>query len=88
MHQETHKRAAHRLKIIEGQVRGLMKAVEAHTYCPDLITQSLSIQESLKSFNALMLEHHVRTHVREQLDAGKLDQVVKELTKIYKLNGK
>ncbi len=88
MHHETHERALHRLKIIEGQVRGLMKAVEENAYCPDLITQSLSIQESLKSFNAMMLEHHVRTHVREQIDAGQLDQVVNELTKIYKLNGK
>lgn len=88
MEHTTMKRAQHRLKIIEGQVRGLLKAVESHTYCPDLITQSLSIQESLKSFNALMLEHHVRTHVRQQIEAGKLDQVVNELTKIYKLNGK
>ena len=88
MQHETMSRAQHRLKIIEGQVRGLMKAVEGHAYCPDLITQSLSIQESLKSFNTLMLEHHVRTHVREQIEAGKLDQVVTELTKIYKLNGK
>lgn len=88
MEHTTMKRAQHRLKIIEGQVRGLLKAVEAHAYCPDLIVQSLSIQESLKSFNVLMLEHHVRTHVREQIEAGKLDQVVDELSKIYKLNGK
>jgi len=88
MQHETHERALHRLKIIEGQVRGLMKAVEADTYCPDLITQSVSIQESLKSFNAVMLEHHVRTHVREQIEAGQLDQVVSELIKIYKLNSK
>lgn len=88
MEHEIMERATHRLKIIEGQVRGLIKGVDEHTYCPDLITQSLSIQESLKSFNALMLEHHVRTHVREQIEAGKLDQVVDELTKIYKLNGK
>ncbi len=88
MQHETHQRALHRLKIIEGQVRGLMKGVEEDTYCPDLIAQSLSIQESLKSFNTLMLEHHVRTHVRDQMATGKLDQVVNELTKIYKLSGK
>lgn len=88
MQHATMKRAEHRLKIIEGQVRGLAKAVEGHAYCPDLIIQSLSIQESLKSFNTLMLEHHIRTHVKEQMSSGKLDQVVTELTKIYKLNNR
>lgn len=88
MNQDIKQRARHRLKIIEGQIHGLSKAVEADTYCPDLIAQSLSVQESLKSLNVLMLENHIRTHAREQIAAGAIGQVVEELTRLFKLHQK
>ena len=82
------RRVLRRLKILAGQIQGLHRLVEAGTYCPDLIIQSLSIQESLKSFNSLLLENHLRTHVQDQLARHQIDQVVEELLTIYKLNQK
>src|SRR6188768_2776937 len=38
------KRALHRSKILEGQMRGLEKMIENEDYCMDIITQSLAIQ--------------------------------------------
>ena len=78
------KRTIHRLKIIEGKVRGLMKMVDKEKYCIDVLTQSLSIQESLKSFDALMLENHLRSHVSEQMKGKNIERAVSELVKIYK----
>lgn len=77
-----------RLHRIKGQVEGLERMVEAEKYCPDIIVQSLSVTESLKSFNAVMLENHIREHVAHQVKHGKLDKTVEELVRIYKLNSR
>ncbi len=83
------KRALHRSKILEGQMRGLTKAIEGEKYCVDLLMQSLAIQESLKSLNGLVLENHLRTHVKHQLkDKKKESKAIAELLKIYALSGK
>ena len=83
------KRAIHRLKIIRGQIDGLLKSVEKDTYCIEIIGQSFSIQESLKSLDAMILENHIQTCVKE--DIGKKDKekkVISELMKVYKLGRK
>jgi CsoR family transcriptional regulator, copper-sensing transcriptional repressor len=36
------KRALHRAKILEGQMRGVQKMIENEDYCMDIITQSLA----------------------------------------------
>ena len=87
--QKLKKRAIHRAKIIRGQLDGLVKAIEKEVYCPDLLEQSLSIQRSLKSLDAFLLENHLRTHVRHQLRSkGEEEKALKELVKIYQLSNK
>ncbi len=83
------KRSLHRAKILEGQMRGLTKAIQDETYCVDLLLQSLSIQQSLKSLNGLLLENHIRTHVKHQLRNPKHEnKAVAELLKIFTLSNK
>lgn len=80
------KRALHRARILQGQISGLIKAIESEAYCPDLLGQSLSIRRSLKSLDAFLLENHLRTHVRRQMqDRSDGERAVKELIKIYTL---
>ncbi len=81
------KRAAHRTKIIEGQMKGLQKMIDGEEYCVDILTQSLAIQKSLASLNKLILENHLRTHVSEQLagDEVSVDRTVDELLNLYEL---
>ncbi|MFA5821350.1 MAG: metal-sensitive transcriptional regulator [Candidatus Gracilibacteria bacterium] len=87
--QKLKKRAIHRAKIIHGQLAGLIKAIEKEAYCPELLEQSLSIQRSLKSLDAFILENHLRTHVKQQMqDEGQDEKAVKELIKIYALSNK
>jgi DNA-binding FrmR family transcriptional regulator len=82
------KRALHRTKILEGQMRGLEKMIESEDYCMDIITQSLAIQKSLRSLNKLLVENHLRTHVTDMFaeGGGQRDQAVDELLKVYELN--
>lgn len=79
------KRALHRLKIIEGQIRGLEKMVENEEYCIDILNQSSAIQESLKSFSSLLLENHLTAHLAEQLKGKDSSKAVLEMLKLYKL---
>ena len=45
-----------RLKIIEGQVRGVDKMVAQDKYCNDILIQLLAINKSLKSLNKKILK--------------------------------
>lgn len=78
----------HRAKIIRGQLDGLIKAIEKEVYCPGLLEQSRSIQRSLKSLDALMLENHLKTHVKHQMHGDQEQKAVKELMQIYNLSNK
>jgi len=82
------KRALHRSRILEGQMRGLEKMIDNEDYCMDIITQSLAIQKSLRSLNKLLVENHLRTHVTDMFAAGgdQQQQAVDELLKVYELN--
>lgn len=87
--QKLKKRAIHRAKIIRGQLDGLIKAIDKEVYCTELLEQSLSIQKSLKSLDAVLLENHLRTHVKHQLqDKKDNEKAVKELIKVYTLSNK
>ncbi|HBV33346.1 TPA: hypothetical protein DIC39_01640 [Patescibacteria group bacterium] len=89
MNQKLKGRAIHRAKIIAGQLDGLVKAIENEEYCPTLLEQSLSIQRSLKSLDSFLLENHLRTHVKHQMQSrGDDEKAVKELIKVYTLSNK
>ncbi|MWB99767.1 metal-sensitive transcriptional regulator [Agromyces seonyuensis] len=87
MIEDIKRRALHRTKIIEGQLRGIEKMIEHDEYCVDIITLSLAVQKSLGSLNKLLVENHLRTHVAEQYEAGgeTRDAAVAELLRIYEL---
>lgn len=88
MLQNIKKRAIHRLKIIEGQVRGLQRLVEKEAYCLDIINQSFAVKEALSSIETMMLENHLSTHVVHQMKSGKEALAAREILAIYKLSKK
>lgn len=85
MKEQIKKRVIHRLKILEGQIRGLQKMVEENSYCIDVLRQSSAAKEALSSIEDLLLENHLSTHVIEQIKAGKKTKPVREVLAIYKL---
>ncbi len=83
------KRATHRSKIIEGQIKGLQKMIDNEAYCMDILTQSLAIQKSLASLDKLVLENHLRTHIAEMMasdDEKHQEKALAELLELYKLH--
>ncbi|MGO3701991.1 MAG: metal-sensitive transcriptional regulator [Candidatus Saccharimonadales bacterium] len=86
---QAHKtKALRRLKIIEGQVRGLQKMIEGDTYCIDVITQASAIKEALSGVEDLLLENHLSAHVIHQVKSGEEDKATEEILKVYKLKRK
>lgn len=88
MKQDSKKQASRRLKIIEGQVRGLLRMVEEEKYCIDIINQSLAIKQALSGVEDVVLENHLSTHVTEQVKRGREDKAIKEILAVYKAQRK
>lgn len=89
MRVDIKKRASHRTKIIEGQIKGLQKMIDNEQYCMDILTQSLAIQKSLSSLNKLIVENHITTHITDMLSSGKekeQSKALEELLNLYELN--
>lgn len=77
-----------RLKIIEGQVRGLNEMVLKDVYCIDVITQSSAIKQGLSNIEDILMEHHLSHCVVKQIKEGNPAKVVDEVLKVYKLKRK
>ena len=77
-----------RLKLIEGQVRGLQKMIESDTYCIDIITQTSAVKQGLSNVEDLLLENHLGGCILNQVKAGKVEKAKQEILKVYKLKRK
>jgi len=83
------RRALHRSKILQGQLKGIEKMIENEDYCMDILTQSLAVQKSLRSLNKLVLENHLKTHITDSMNSGNASrqkEATEELLKLYELN--
>lgn len=80
---DVKEQAQKRINIIKGQLDGLQRMVEAEEYCIDLLTQSLAIQNSLKSLDAVLFERHLNTHVAHQFK-DQPQQAIEELVELFK----
>lgn len=77
-----------RLKIVEGQMRGLQDMVEKGVYCVDIITQTSAVKQALSGIEDAIMERHLSTCVVDQIRKGKQDKAVGEILKVYQLKRK
>ncbi len=84
---DSRKHALRRLKIISGQLQALERQIAEDKYCMDVLDLSMSVQKALRSLDALVIEGHLRTHVAEQMAGGETERAVKELLRLYKVQG-
>lgn len=77
-----------RLKLLEGQVRGLQKMIENDTYCIDVITQTSAVKQGLSNVEDLLLENHLGGCILKQMKSGQTDKAKQEILKVYKLKRK
>lgn len=79
-----------RLKLIEGQARGLQRMVEEEAYCIDILTQVSAMTKALESVGLGLLHDHMNHCVVEaarESDAAaeaKVDEAMKAITRLVK----
>ena len=72
---EDKKRIIRRLKIVEGQIRGIIKMIEEDRYCDDVLTQISASNKSLRSIGNELLNIHLKTCVVDNIKEDKLEIV-------------
>jgi len=87
-HPQQKPRIIRRLKIIEGQVRGLQDMIEKDTYCIDVITQTSAVKQALSGIEDALMENHLGTCVVHQIQKGKERTAIDEILKVYNLKRK
>ena len=63
-------RNLHRLRRIEGQVRGLERMVQEERYCPEIMEQIASVQEALRSVGRELMRYHLHHCVSRSVRKG------------------
>ena len=85
IHDKDKAKVVRRLKLLEGQVRGLQKMVENDTYCIDVITQTSAVKQGLSNVEDILLENHLDHCVHRQMQSGQTKKAKEEIMKVYKL---
>lgn len=87
-HKEGKRKLIRRLKIVEGQIRGLQEMVERGEYCIDVITQTSAVKQALSNIEDILLEDHLGSCVIKQVKDGQTEKAKKEILKVYQLKRK
>lgn len=85
---KENKKIINRLKIIEGQIRGVREMIEKDEYCIDVITQTSAIKSALSGVEDALMEHHLNHCVVDQIKKGKGKSATGEILKVYRLKRK
>lgn len=75
-----------RLKIIEGQVRGVSQMVEEDRYCDEILVQIAAITQSLKGIANHILEKHLSTCVVDEIKENHLEIMDEVMDLIHKID--
>lgn len=85
---KTKQKFIKRLKIIEGQIRGLQQMINRDAYCIDVITQTSAVKQALSGLEDALLEGHLGSCVIKQVKKGKAQIAINEILKVYRLKRK
>lgn len=88
MIKENKPKLIRRLKIIEGQVRGLQDMIEKDAYCIDIITQTSAVKQALSGIEDAMMENHLNICAADQMKKGNSKKATEEILKVYRLKRK
>jgi len=84
--QEVRDATLRRIRIIEGQLKGLQRMIEDGQYCIDVLTQISAIHEALRGVGKVVVRHHLETCVTDGLQGEDRQRIYDELMNlIYRL---
>lgn len=75
----------HRMKIARGHFDKVISMIENDEYCLDVTQQTYAIQNALKKIDEVILEHHLKTCVKEAIISDKqVEEKVAEILQVFK----
>ncbi len=79
-----------RLKIVRGQVDGVIKMIDEDRYCVDVSNQLMAITSALNSVNKQILSNHLRSCVKNSFEDDNIDteEKIEEIVHIIDKLGK
>ncbi|MCR4400881.1 MAG: metal-sensitive transcriptional regulator [Syntrophomonadaceae bacterium] len=72
----------HRLRRIEGQVRGVQRMLEQESSCVDVLNQIAAVKAAVNQVGVLVYAHYVRDCVAHAVADGDCERAVKEIAGI------
>ncbi len=85
---KDNKKILTRLKRIAGQLNGVEKMILDDKYCIDIITQTSAIKSAISGLEDEMLESHLAHCLHKETNKNRLEEMQKEIIKVYKLKRK
>ena len=74
-----------RVKMIDGQVKGICGMVERNAYCTYILMQSAAVNAAINAFNKELIGNHIKGCVARDLRQGKEEVVDELITALQKL---
>lgn len=81
--EELLRQLKNRLNRMTGQLSGIQKMLDENRYCGDILTQVAAVESALQNLGYLILQEHLNTCVKEQLQQGH-DEVLSEALELMK----
>jgi CsoR family transcriptional regulator, copper-sensing transcriptional repressor len=75
----------HRLKIVRGHLDKIIDMVEKDGYCLDITQQTQAVQSSLGKVNEIILEHHLKTCVKDAMkNNSDVNEKIEEIMQVFR----
>ncbi|MEE1650917.1 metal-sensitive transcriptional regulator [Brachybacterium sp. J144] len=81
-YRETKSPYLRRLKLIEGQVRGVHRMVEEDAYCIDVLTQISAVTKALQSVATGLVDDHIHHCVHDAARSGDSEELERKMDEI------
>lgn len=75
-----------RLKLIEGQVRGISQMVQDDRYCYEILIQISAVNKALKSLGNIILKNHLENCVVDEIKNDNLEVIDEIMDLVKQLN--
>ena len=81
-----HTDALHRLKNVEGHLRGIQRMIDEEKYCIDVIRQINAAQAALNKVSTIILKEHLNSCVTTAVrgdNPNERERVLQEITDVF-----
>ena len=76
---ESKQEIVKRLKLIEGQVKGIQKMIEEDKYCIDILTQVAAVRAAINKVGVILLERHSKSCMENVIFSDDREKALQDL---------